>query len=41
MGEIYIPSLDIAIDKYIVRYITKSLLIITIPNKLTLIGFKV
>ena len=41
MGEIYIPSLDIAIDEYIVRYTAKSLLIIMIPNKPTPIGFKV
>jgi len=41
MGEIYIPSLDIAIDECIVGYIAKSLLTITIPNKPTLIGFKV
>ena len=41
MGEIYIPGSDIAVDKCIVRYIAKSLLIITIPNKPTLTGVTV
>ena len=41
MGEIYIPGLDIAVDECVVGYIVKSLLIIIIPNKPTLIGFKV
>ena len=41
MGEIYIPSLDITVDECVVGYTAKSLLIITILNKPTPIGFKV